>query len=407
MNYNLPTRVQIMEATYSKVPLERILGTRLFALTRAELHPDWLKEARVGEHVPESVEYGISAFTFRSRRPFHPQRLHDVAAVMETRADLVLEQKGADDATSGDTATADAGAAAGVTNGGADASTEAPAATPSVYKAAYAVVRAKGPLWLASKLGNAMQGVASLAGRRFTVMPGAPWWASVDRREWPKGLAADLVPPLWQEPWGDRQNELVVIGKDMDHDAVRAALDACLLTDAEMAGGSASWEAELPNPWKAQWEAALLAAEHHHGDDDGHGHSHGGHGHSHGADGECHEDHGDEHDDDEDGLDDDEDHDHDHDHGDEGEQQQQQPDVLAGVKQVLAAKKKQALEARAAAAEQPGDVKVRHYGVFCDITGRSPIVGVRYHKRGQDYDICDEVCVGAAARRRTPVSACC
>jgi hypothetical protein len=32
------------------------MGTKLFELQKAEQHPDWLKEARVGEHVPESEE---------------------------------------------------------------------------------------------------------------------------------------------------------------------------------------------------------------------------------------------------------------------------------------------------------------------------------------------------------------
>ena len=45
---------------------------------------------------------------------------------------------------------------------------------------------------------------------------------------------------------------IVVIGHHMDHDAVRAKLDACTLDDAEFAQGQAWWNS-LPDPWKEQW----------------------------------------------------------------------------------------------------------------------------------------------------------
>ena len=65
---------------------------------------------------------------------------------------------------------------------------------------------------------------------------------------------------MWHEPWGDRQTELVVIGQDMDHKAVTAALEACVLTDAEMEGGAALWESRFANPWKAAWDKELEIA---------------------------------------------------------------------------------------------------------------------------------------------------
>jgi G3E family GTPase len=65
----------IVETNYSKVPLEKVLNTKKFDLTKAEQLPGWLKEIR-GQHVPETQEYGISSTVFRSRKPFHPQRLH-------------------------------------------------------------------------------------------------------------------------------------------------------------------------------------------------------------------------------------------------------------------------------------------------------------------------------------------
>lgn len=46
----------LIESTYGQVPVGSIMGTKLFELQKAEQHPDWLKEAREGEHVPESEE---------------------------------------------------------------------------------------------------------------------------------------------------------------------------------------------------------------------------------------------------------------------------------------------------------------------------------------------------------------
>jgi hypothetical protein len=45
---------------------------------------------------------------------------------------------------------------------------------------------------------------------------------------------------VWDEEWGDRGTRLVLIGTDMDHDALRTDLDAATLTDEEM---DADWNA--------------------------------------------------------------------------------------------------------------------------------------------------------------------
>ena len=52
-----------------------LLSKRRFSMDKAERHPQWLAEAREHEHTPETVEYGISSFIFRAKRPFHPERL--------------------------------------------------------------------------------------------------------------------------------------------------------------------------------------------------------------------------------------------------------------------------------------------------------------------------------------------
>lgn len=45
----------------------------------------------------------------------------------------------------------------------------------------------------------------------------------------------------WHPVWGDRCQELVWIGVDVDEAKLRAMLDSCLLTDAEMALGPEGW----------------------------------------------------------------------------------------------------------------------------------------------------------------------
>jgi G3E family GTPase/thiol-disulfide isomerase/thioredoxin len=229
---------QLIESTYGQVPPQRILGTRLFDLTKAEQHPEWLKEAREGEHVPETEEYGISSFTFHSKRPFHPTRLGAATELMQQRVELVPEAAAAGQPPpappSLPPATDAAVPAAATADGPAEKATEKKFTVPG-GAALRRAIRAKGIVWLASRQGQVQQGFASLAGHRFTIDAGAPWWAAIPRSKWPDGVEKMVESKdLWHEPWGDRRNELVVIGQDMDHSAVTTALEACLLDDNEM-----------------------------------------------------------------------------------------------------------------------------------------------------------------------------
>jgi len=210
---------QLIDATYGQVKPSRILGTGLFEFCQAEKLPKWLKEARVGEHVPESVEYGISSITFRSRLPFHMLRFRTLASLMEAHAELVPKEAGSNDISQ-------------------STSKELPEwLTPEGSKAAQHVIRSKGLVWVANTEGHSLQASASLAGNKFAMNFDAPWFAGIDKRAWRPGVA-EIMAQLWQEPWGDRRTELVVIGQDMEHDQMTKALEACVLTDVEMATAS-------------------------------------------------------------------------------------------------------------------------------------------------------------------------
>ncbi|MCU0491611.1 MAG: zinc metallochaperone GTPase ZigA [Chloroflexaceae bacterium] len=190
---------QVVRSSFGNVPLDLLLNTGRFDFERAAQAPGWLKELR-GEHVPESEEYGIGSFVYQARRPFHPQRFWDF---------INQEWPG--------------------------------------------VVRSKGLFWLATRM--ELNGVFSQAGAACRVEPGSYWMAALPRSEWPDSPEErELIDSIWQEPWGDRRQELVFIGLDLDRETFCAQLDACLLTDLELDFGPATW-AELADPF-GNWDMA-------------------------------------------------------------------------------------------------------------------------------------------------------
>lgn len=207
---------QIVEAAWGRVDPGRLLGTGLFDMGQAERHPDWLREARDGEHTPETVEYGISSIVFRSQRPFSVQRFEELTADMERR-DLLIKNEVGDMKKEEE-------------EEGEEASLPTMSSSEARRKVAGCVIRSKGLVWLATQQSHWQQGTANLAGRRFTISYGVPWAAAVEGASKPQDEKTDF----WQEPWGDRRTELVVIGQSMDHAAMTAALEACVLTDNEM-----------------------------------------------------------------------------------------------------------------------------------------------------------------------------
>ena len=178
---------KVVEASHGRVDIKAVLGTGMFSMAEAAKHEGWLQEARIGEHTPETEEYGIGSFTFRSHRPFHPGRFRRAMDEMKKKEGRYSP-----------------------------------------------LVRAKGFVWLANNMD--MQGVMALAGRVCKLSAGPPWWAAVDKGHWPEELH-ELIKPLWHEPHGDRQQELVMIGLHMQREEVEQALAECLLTDEEFGDG--------------------------------------------------------------------------------------------------------------------------------------------------------------------------
>jgi G3E family GTPase len=188
---------RVIRAARGAVDLAEVLDTGLFDMEAAQASAAWVREL-TGEHTPETEEYGITSVVFEARRPFHPdrlwRRLHH-----------------------GDWS---------------------------------GVVRSKGFFWMATRPEEVF--LWSQAGGACSYEVTGHWWAAVPRTEWPEhpddraGIEAD-----WDVEFGDRRQRIVMIGRGMDGAAMLAAMEACLCTDDELAGGPAAWRG-LPDPFPAR-----------------------------------------------------------------------------------------------------------------------------------------------------------
>jgi len=114
------------------------------------------------------------------------------------------------------------------------------------------LLRVKGLVWLASR--NLLVGGISRTRWQNACGAAGIWWAALPREEWPEDEASlRRMQEMWREPYGDRRQELVLIGDPaLLAGAARTGLDACLLTDEELARPVAEW-GKFPDPFPA-WD---------------------------------------------------------------------------------------------------------------------------------------------------------
>ena len=175
----LNSTAKIIETTHSRVELKDVLDTNLFDMEKAESSARWIQELKE-DHIPETDEYGISSFVYRSNRPFHPARFWDF---------MHVEWEG--------------------------------------------LLRSKGFFWLATRYDIAASW--SQAGGSAEYRPAGFWWGATPKDYWPQDK--DMIESImkhWEEPHGDRRQELVFTGQNLSKDTMIAALDDCVLTDEEM-----------------------------------------------------------------------------------------------------------------------------------------------------------------------------
>ena len=181
----LQPRAEVVRTTHGRIDVDEVVDTGRFDFEAASQSAGWMRELQE-PHASAEEEHGVTSFVFEARRPFHPERFADML-------DAFPED----------------------------------------------VIRAKGHFWLAGREEMAL--MINIAGQSIRVAPAGTWVAALPPEERAEQLKAHpALKEVWDDEWGDRGTQLVVIGTDIDHEAIRDHFELCLLTDEEM---TADWEA--------------------------------------------------------------------------------------------------------------------------------------------------------------------
>lgn len=179
----LNPEAKIIESLFSRVDPKEILNTGMFDFNSASESAGWIKELN-SIHQPETEAYGIGSMVFRDQRPFHPKRLMHF-----------LQNE-----------------------------------FPSN------IIRSKGLFWTADRPDEAQN--FSQAGGSSRLEDAGVWWCSMpfeDRIVYPDFLEnRTLIESKWDKNFGDRLNEMVFIGQQLDKEELQKLLGNCLLNDLEL-----------------------------------------------------------------------------------------------------------------------------------------------------------------------------
>lgn len=172
----LNSNARIHKTINTQIDNKEILDTSLFDFQKASSNPGWLKEMR-GNHIPETLEYGISSFVYKARKPFNKNKL---ISVLTSKT---------------------------ITRG---------------------VLRGKGFYWLNEDdmylYEYSQAGVNTSFGQKVGM-----WWAAAPKEYWPtEQVEIDKIEAIFVDNVGDRRQELVFIGQNMNEDEIIAELNNAL-----------------------------------------------------------------------------------------------------------------------------------------------------------------------------------
>ncbi len=201
----LQPRAKIIRTEHGAVAPSEILNTGRFDFEAASNSAGWMAELQEGHHHGDAMdEHGVSSFSYRRDRPFHPERIETVLETLPNE-----------------------------------------------------IVRAKGFFWAAGREDVAMG--LDKAGKSVRAGVTGRWIVTLPEEQQEQYFAARPgIKDDWDEQWGDRGIQLVFIGRQLDEDALIERLDTALLTDEEFDSGS--WD-EYADPFSPEDQRELALSD--------------------------------------------------------------------------------------------------------------------------------------------------
>ena len=198
--FKLNSNAKIITTSFSSIEPKEILNTKLFDFEEAEKNSAWIDELKKDEHTPETEEYGISSFVYKTKKPFDPERFWKYLQENFNKN----------------------------------------------------IIRSKGLFWLASRPNQAL--IWSQAGGSLRAESAGIWWSSMTFQERIQSISfvenQEEIEKDWDIRYGDRKNEIVFIGKNMDQELITKELNMCLLNEIELQ--EKSWEKGYLDKWPVE-----------------------------------------------------------------------------------------------------------------------------------------------------------
>ena len=198
--FKLNSNAKIITTSFSRIEPKEILNTKMFDFEEAEKNSAWIDELKKDEHTPETEEYGISSFVYKTKKPFNPERFWKY-----------LQENFNEN-----------------------------------------IIRSKGLFWLASRPNQAL--IWSQAGGSLRAESAGIWWSSMTFQERIQSISfvenQEEIEKDWDIRYGDRKNEIVFIGKNMDQELITKELNMCLVNEIELQ--EKSWEKGYLDKWPVE-----------------------------------------------------------------------------------------------------------------------------------------------------------